>query len=209
MLTQIIPVHFLLLQQLAYLYSQAKNLVLFYLSHIFYPQFLLVIFSDFGKKNNLKFLSKKLSLTSKTSLLNYQIFGEILGNAIKSSISNIISIGGFIVLFSVILSILNTAGIINFLSTFFYLFNIPIEISSALLTGFIELTNGVYLSFNLYENYHLLSILITSFLLGFGGFSILLQVYSIISKENISIKPYILGKFLHGIFSIIFTFILL
>ena len=37
-------------------------------------------------------------------------FGEILSSAIKNSISTILNIGGFIVLFSVIISILNSSG---------------------------------------------------------------------------------------------------
>lgn len=40
---------------------------------------------------------------------------------------------------------------------------------------------------------------------GFGGISVLLQILSVISKTDISIKPYILGKFLQAIFSSIYT----
>ena len=43
-----------------------------------------------------------------------------------------------------------------------------------------------------------------AFVLGFGGFSVLLQVLSIVSKSNISIKPYILGKFLQACFAAIY-----
>ncbi|MBQ7410254.1 MAG: sporulation integral membrane protein YlbJ [Clostridia bacterium] len=163
----------------------------------------------YWKKNKFEITFKESKFNSKSLPIKLSNFGEILGNSIKSAISNILSIGGFIVLFSVILSILNTSGIINLISSFFYFFGIPQEISSALFTGIIELTNGVNLTANLYKNYNLLSILLTSFLLGFGGISVLLQVYSIISKENISIKPYFYGKLLQGIFSVVFTFILL
>ncbi len=178
------------------------------ISHIF-SSLLVGYFFRFWKKEKLETSFKEMKFNEKNIPIKISNFGEILGNAIKSSISNILSIGGFIVLFSVIMSILNTSGIVNLISNFLGIFSIPEEISSALFTGIIELTNGVNLTSNLYENYHLLSILLTSFLLGFGSFSVLLQVYSIISKENISIKPYILGKFLHGIFSVVFTFILI
>lgn len=178
------------------------------ISHIL-SSLLVGYFFRFWKKEKLEISFKEKKFNEQNMPIKLSNFGEILGNAIKSSISNILSIGGFIVLFSVILSILNTSGIANLISDFFSIFDIPKEISSALFTGIIELTNGVNLASNLYENYHLLSILVSSFLLGFGGFSVLFQVYSIISKENISIKPYILGKFLHGIFSVVFTFILI
>ena len=71
----------------------------------------------------------------------------------------------------------------------------------------IELTNGMkMMSLLPISN---LTICLTSFLIGFGGISVLFQVYSIISKENISIKPYIYGKLLQGILSIFFTLILI
>ena len=163
----------------------------------------------FWKKDNLEITFNETKFNSKTLPIKLSNFGEILSNSIKSAISNILSIGGFVVLFSVILSILNTSGIMYLVSNLLSIFNIPKEFSLALFTGIIELTNGVALSSSLYENYHLLSILLTSFLLGFGGFSVLLQVYSIISKENISIKPYFIGKLLQGFLSTIFTIILL
>ena len=47
----------------------------------------------------------------------------------------------------------------------------------------------------------------TSFLLGFGGLSVLFQVFSIISKYNISIKPYFFGKLLQGTLAAFYTFL--
>ena len=190
------------------LYSNKKIGFILLLSHII-SSILVAYFFRFWKKEKLEITFKEKKFNEQNIPIKISNFGEILGNAIKSSISNILSIGGFIVLFSVILSILNTSEIVNLISTFLNILSIPKEISSALFTGIIELTNGINLTSNLYENYHLLSILLTSFLLGFGGFSVLLQVFSIISKENISIKPYVIGKFLHGIFSVVFTFILI
>ncbi len=166
-------------------------------------------FFRFWKKDKLDVNFREIHFNSKLAPIKVSEIGEILGNAIKKSISSILSVGGFIVLFSVILSILETSGIFDMISMFLYKFGISKEISSAILTGIIEVTNGVNLSSALYTSLPTFSIFLTSFLLGFGGISVLLQVYSIISKENISIKPYFLGKLLQGVLSIIFTFILL
>jgi len=46
-----------------------------------------------------------------------------------------------------------------------------------------------------------------AFLLGFSGISIIFQVLSIISKTDISIKPYIYGKFLQGILAAFYVFL--
>lgn len=146
---------------------------------------------------------------SKLTPLKVSDIGEVLGNAIKKSITSILSIGGFIVFFSVILSILETSGFFNILATFLYNFGIPKDISISCITGIIELTNGLSSVSVFYDTLPTFTILLSSFLLGFGGISVLFQVYSIISKENISIKPYFIGKLLQAIFSVIFTFILI
>ena len=57
--------------------------------------------------------------------------------------------------------------------------------------------------------YHNTSILLTSFLLGFGGISVSLQILSITSKAKISIKPYLIGKLLQGAFATLYTYIFL
>ena len=159
------------------------------------------------KKNNLN-INYKLFKTDTEKLIKLSDLGEILGTAIKTSLINILTIGGFVVLFSVIISIIESSGIIDIFSTLFQQFGISKNFTKALFLGMIELTNGVNLSSKLFIENNLLSILLTSFLLGFGGLSILFQIYSIIAKEGISIKPYVYGKFLHGLISIFITLIL-
>ena len=46
-----------------------------------------------------------------------------------------------------------------------------------------------------------------SILLGFGGLSVFLQVLSITSKYDLSIKTYVLGKFFQGIIAGFYTYI--
>ena len=182
--------------------------IILLISHIFSSLTVGYLFR-FWKRNKLDVNFREIHFNSKLSPIKISEIGEILGNAIKKSISSILSVGGFIVLFSVILSILENSGILDIINMFLYQFGISKEISSAIFTGIIEVTNGVNVSSSIYTSLPTLSILLTSFLLGFGGISVLLQVYSIISKENISVKPYLLGKLLQGFLSILFTFILL
>ena len=143
-----------------------------------------------------------------TSTMN---IGEVLSCAIHSSINSILMIGGFIVIFSVICSILKSSNILNILSNitapFFNIIGIPSYYLPSFFTGIIEVTNGINAIPNLENSYT--SILICSFLIGFGGMSILLQVFSIINKYNLSIKPYMIGKLLQGVFSVIITYIAL
>ena len=139
--------------------------------------------------------------------------GNIIGNSISSSINTILLIGGFVVLFSVIISILQTSQFLNALSNcinpIFHLLKIPTEFTNGVISGFIELTNGLNIVCNIPQKKLSINIIITSFLLGLGGISILLQVWSTIAKTDLSIKPYILGKLLHGCLSAFYTFIFL
>ncbi len=189
------------------LFGNKKIGILLLVSHILASIAVGICFS-FWKKNKFDINYRESKFNSKLAPIKISDIGEILGNSIKKSISTILSIGGFIVLFSVILSILQTSGAINIAVNFINnITNIPKDIILSFITGFIELTNGVNLTALLSQDYYRISILLTSFLLGFGGISVLLQVYSIISKENISIKPYFYGKLLQGIFSSLFTFL--
>ena len=78
-----------------------------------------------------------------------------------------------------------------------------------ILSGIIELTSGVNLVSLIPCSQLGINVIICAFLLGFGGISILLQVWSITSKSDISIKPYIFGKLLQGIFASVYTFLII
>lgn len=75
--------------------------------------------------------------------------------------------------------------------------------------GLVELTNGLKLCSNLNVKNISINIIFSAFLLGFGGFSILLQVLSITSKSDLSIKTYIYGKFMQGLISAFYTYLIL
>ncbi|MBQ2835585.1 MAG: sporulation integral membrane protein YlbJ [Clostridia bacterium] len=165
-------------------------------------------------KANLKYTSNDPNsyLDSKDNI-SLSNLGGIIGDSISSSINTILLIGGFVVLFSVIISILQTSQLLNLLSNFirplFNLLKIPSEFASGIISGFLELTNGLNVICNIPNKKLSLNIIIASFLLGLGGISILLQVWSTIAKTDLSIKPYILGKLLHGCISALYTFLFL
>lgn len=175
-----------------------------------------IIFRFWKYKNNTIIYTKKYisNNLSKNDEIYFSDLGEILGESIMSSIKTITMIGGFIVLFSVILSILNNSNIISLFGSLFYsvlkIFNINnLEFSNAFITGILELTNGI-MNISLIPCKQIsINIILSAFLLGFGGISVLLQVNSIISKSNISIKSYFLGKLLHGFLAAFYTYILI
>ena len=137
--------------------------------------------------------------------------GEILSESIVSSIKSILVIGGFVVIFSSIISILNASGITHIiellLSPFFDWIHIDTSFIGPIFTGFFEITNGISTISNIACKKLSINIIITAFLLGFGGISVLLQVLSITSKSDLSIKPYIYGKVLQGILAALYVYV--
>lgn len=173
---------------------------------------ILGIIDRFSKKNiSLNIYHSEKNNISNSLSCSFSNLGEILGKSINSAISTTLLIGGFIVLFSVILSILKNSHILsvlcNFVETIFKCINIEPKLANGFITGIIELTNGVKLAANVNSKLISHNIILCAFLLGFGGFSILLQVLSIVSKENLSIKPYVIGKLMQGILAAFYTYI--
>lgn len=182
------------------LYNSKKIGLLLLLVHYLSALIVGIIFRE---KENLTDIKNEIDFTV-VSLSN---LGKTLNEAIKNALSSIFNIGGFIVLFSLISSILANTGILFVLSKFFFP-TLSEETSYGILSGLLEVTTGI----NLISTIHislLQKLIITSILIGFGGVCIHMQTLSIISKTNISIKNYFIGKTLQGLISGILTYLAL
>ena len=167
----------------------------------------------FWKYNTKSEINNYSSYINSNNNLTISNLGEIIGNSITSSINTILLIGGFVVLFSVVISILKTSQLLDILANcihpLFNLLHIPEKFSFGFISGIFELSNGLNIICSIPEKNLSINIIIASFLLGLGGFSVLLQVWSVIAKTDLSIKPYILGKLLHACISAYYTFLFL
>jgi sporulation integral membrane protein YlbJ len=141
-------------------------------------------------------------------LLSTKNFGSVIKSSVDSSITNTLSIGGFVVLFSVIISIVKNSNLITlFVNIISTLTSINNSVIKGLLFGIIEITNGC--SIISQSNMNMLTkVSIIGFLIGFGGISIAFQVYSFIYKYKVPIKTYVFNKIIQGIFCSIVSVIL-
>lgn len=146
------------------------------------------IIFGFYKKNAPKAGTKKISYNSSTNNMN---FSQILIESIKSSTLNLLFIGGFIILFSVIINILI----------------IDNKFIDCIISGFIEITTGVDMISKITNISLLQKIMAISAIIGWSGFSVHFQVIGIISYTDISIKPYFIGKALQSAFCVIYIII--
>ena len=137
--------------------------------------------------------------------------GAVFGDAVRNSMSLILAIGGYIVLFSVIINLLLETGLIkraaDLLSVLLSPTGINNSIISAVLSGFFEITTGTSLVSGIKEVSLAQQLTATSLIIGWAGLSVHSQVLGIVSKTDISIKPYLFGKMLQGIFAAIYTWI--
>lgn len=171
-----------------------------------------IILGKFSKKSDAEF-RKRHDATYPSKNVTLRNLGSILGDSINNSISTILMIGGFVVIFSVIISILNQTHVLYFISKFFNpilaTLGFDLDFAKPLVSGIIELTNGVNQVANISIKAISQNVVLCAFLLGFGGFSVLLQVFSIVAKTDLSMKKYVIGKFMQGIFAAIYTFLAL
>jgi len=129
-------------------------------------------------------------------------FGEMLGDAVRNSMNALLYIGGFIILFSVIINILLKTGFISNVSRMLAPLLLPLGMEPQLLPGLIggifEMTTGCKL---ISQAAAPLSqkIILSTFIISWSGFSIHCQVMGFLSKSGISIGLYTMAKFLHGI----------
>jgi sporulation integral membrane protein YlbJ len=134
--------------------------------------------------------------------------GVAMKIALEDAIKTCLSIGSFVMIFSVLINIIKSNAYFHtaliFISNYTF---IPFEILQGLTLGIIEVTNGCNLIAisSLSYNYKLI---ITSFLIAFSGLSITSQVYSLVYKHGVSMKKYLSLKVVQGIISCLITLLI-
>jgi len=149
-------------------------------------------------------------------MLNYRkkdgrSIGVLLGDAVKNGVNLILMIGGFIIFFSVIVSILKISGVLSFisviLSKIIHLDTVTPDIISSFLIGFMELTNGAK-ECALLQVPLIYKTAMLSFMIGFGGLSVNAQVMSIVSETDLKFNIYFIFKLIQGIAAAFYSYIL-
>ncbi len=164
------------------------------ISHYIGNLFIGLIFRNYyiSKKDTTK-VSLKNAIISMNSSRTDKSFGQMLSNAITSSISTLLLILGTVTIFLVLTTLIN-----NNLSVSLYY--------KTIINGIFEMTQGLkYLSMLKIPLYK--QALISVFFISFGGLSVHMQVLSIISDTKIKYFPYFISRILHASISTIIFFI--
>lgn len=132
--------------------------------------------------------------------------GKMMGNAIHKAITNVLAVGGFIVVFSVLTRMLSVWGIIDsaaqLLANSLGFLNLTYPLAYGLCMGFFEITLGSQTTAAAMTLDHLPALAAVSSILAFSGLSIIAQVMSIVAGLPVRFWFYIRARILQVILSI-------
>lgn len=130
-------------------------------------------------------------------------FPVALIHAITNAFQSLLNICAFFLFFSITLQILTLSGLTTVLTHVLSLI-LPIQPQQlyVLICGFLEVTTGITA---LSDTSTLFRFLVSSFLLGWGGWSVHFQTLSLLAGTDLSVKFYFLGKCLHALVSTLLT----
>ncbi len=130
-------------------------------------------------------------------------FGQLLGDAIRNSVDTLLLIGGFIILFAVIIRILDVIGLVSLVSRglapVLALAGLNPALSPALFSGIIEIDLGCQYTAQLAGVSLRDQVIACSIIIAWSGLSVHGQVASIMADTDIRIIPYIAARFLHSL----------
>ncbi len=138
---------------------------------------------------------------------NKKTFGQILSDAVEGAVKSSLVVLGFVVLFSVIstiIEIFHLHELLTYLINNFTHINFDGKTIESAFMGAIEMTAGLFL---LDSTINRANIMIAVFIVTFGGLSVHAQSISFISKTDLSGGIYIFDKLLESLVSILIVFL--
>ena len=126
---------------------------------------------------------------------------KMLGDAIGKSIQSLLVVGGFIMLFSVLMEMLNTSGLMGIVAN---ALAAPKDIIMLFGDGVLEITIGCQQAA---QSTLTMSgkVIAISAIIAWSGTSVHGQVMNFISHTDLSIKPYIIARILHAFLAAVIT----
>lgn len=156
---------------------------------------------------------RALQAMHRARLRDARPFGKLMGDAVQSALTTLFMIGGFIIVFSVLIQLFSATNLTPFigdiLSVLLGPFGFPPAFSHALVAGFFEVTLGAQSASEAAGGIPLVwKAAIASAVLSWGGLSVHAQVASILNTTDIRVLPYLIARSLHACLSALLTFLM-
>lgn len=128
-------------------------------------------------------------------------FSAAFPAAVGRSVTSVLNICAFVLFFTVFLRLLSLTGILpalaGLLGTVLAPLGFSVRLGEQLLIGLIELSSGVWSLSGTGGG----RLGLAAFMLGWAGLSVHCQVLSFVGESRLSVRPYFIGKLLHGLLS--------
>lgn len=132
---------------------------------------------------------------------------EALSASVADAVNTVLLIGGYLILFGAFSEAMEQTNFFFLLSRLLFFLPLPAETLGGFCSGILEMTNGAYL-LSLSPDGLRLRLTLVSFLVSFGGLSILGQTLGVLADIPISKKDYVKGKAMNALFSSLFFYFL-
>ncbi|MCL6449799.1 MAG: sporulation integral membrane protein YlbJ [Acetobacteraceae bacterium] len=139
-------------------------------------------------------------------------FGQLLGDSVKGSVNTLLMVGGFIILFSTVIRILDAVGIVGAVASALGAVLGPIgaapALSRAAVSGLLEITIGCQQAAQAAAP---LSprLVIAGAVIAWSGLSVHAQVAAIIQGTGMSLLPYVGARVIHALLAGMITAVML
>lgn len=138
--------------------------------------------------------------------------GHILGDAVRSSINTLLLVGGFIIVFSVIISLLNACGAVGFIGSLLTLALRPFGFTASavqpLAAGLFEITLGCEMTANSALTL-VQKVVVVGAIIAWSGLSVHAQVAAVVRGTDLDVRPYTISRVLHGAFAAVWSWVLM
>ena len=155
---------------------------------------------------------KALREMKKAHRANARPFGRMLGDAITSSVNKLLVIGGFVIVFSIIIKLSVLTGIMSIITKAMSLVTMPLGFTGSAVNsigyGFFEITLGAKAAAEAAAPL-IQRLIAAGIILGWSGVSVLAQVSAMISETDLKMGLFIFCRLLHAVFAGLFSYLLL
>lgn len=164
-----------------------------------------------GEQGNI--MTRALKALYRARIEDGRPFGQLMGDSIRQSVNTLLLVGGFIILFSVVIRVATIVGLTRMLGHFIARLLIPLglqpTLAEACISGLFEVTIGCNLASSAANSAGpglaplIQRVAIASGIISWSGISVHCQVAAVVNDTDIRMTPFVLARFLHGILSAI------
>ncbi|MDF2720393.1 MAG: rane protein [Paenibacillus sp.] len=149
-------------------------------------------------------LRQAMQAMHRARLRDSRTFGEMLNDALQSSLRLIMVVGGLVVFFCVVLEVLTLSHVMSGLyaavSAVLQLAGVKPELSQAVVNGLFEVTLGAKSAAAAGAQLTLVSkAAIAAFILSWAGWSVHAQIVSLLNRTNLRYAPFAIARLAHGL----------